>query len=123
MSIFITLEKNSNVDELFEKLKLTDGGWVLKAIEKRFEAHKMDVDKKVMIAVLSIGDGVVGKCTKYVDDIADWGNEFYHTKVEWKRFTNDIYPWGILFFKWQVTYGAISSSGLKNNKHSDYDKR
>lgn len=95
ITIFITLEQNSNVDELFEQLKLTDGGWVLKAIEKRFEAHKMNVDKKVMIAVLSIGDGVVGKCLKYVDDISNWGNEFCHTKVEWERFTNDIYPWGI----------------------------
>lgn len=95
MSIFITLEQNSNVDELFEQLKETDGGWVLKAIEKRFEAHKMNVDKRIMIAILSIGDGVVGKCAKYVDDIANWGNEFYHTKIEWNRFTKEIYPFGI----------------------------
>lgn len=95
MSIFLTLERESNVDELFEKLKSTDGGWVLKAIEKRFEVHKMDVDKKVMIGVLSIGEGVVGKCAKYVDDIAAWGNEFYHSKIDWKQFSNEIYPFGI----------------------------
>lgn len=94
-SIFFMLEQNSTVDELFEQLKSTDGGWVLKAIEKRFEAHEMNVDKKVMIAVLSIGDGVVGKCAKYVDDIAAWGKEFYHTKIEWNRFTREIYPFGI----------------------------
>ena len=98
ISIFITLERNSNVDELFEQLKLANGGWVLKAIEKRFEAHKMNVDKKVMIMILSIGDGVTGKCAKYVDDIAEWGNEFYHTKIEWDRFTKEIYPLGIPIF-------------------------
>jgi hypothetical protein len=59
------------------------------------QAIKMDVDKRVMIAVLSIGDGIVGKCAKYVDDIASWGDEFYHTKIEWKRFTNEVYPFGI----------------------------
>ena len=95
LSIFITLEQNSNVDELFDKLKETDDGWVLKAIEKRFEAHGMSVDKKVMIAVLSIGDGRVSKCAKYVDDIANWGKEFYHTKIEWKCFTDEIYPFGV----------------------------
>lgn len=95
ISIFLMLERNSNIDELFNQLKETDGGWVLKAIEKRFKAHKMDVDKKVMIAILTIGDGVVGKCAKYVDDIADWGDEFYHSKIEWERFTKQIYPFGI----------------------------
>lgn len=95
MSIFITLEQNSNVDELFNQLKETNGGWVLKAIEKRFEAHKINVDKKIMIAVLSIGDGVVGKCAQYVDDIVCWGNEFYHTRIEWDRFTKEVYPFGI----------------------------
>lgn len=95
MKMFIALERQPSVDELFDALKETDGGWVLKAIEKRFESHKMNVDKKVMIAVLSIGDGVVGKCAKYVDDIASWGNEFHHTKIEWNRFTKEVYPFGI----------------------------
>lgn len=95
MYIFIKLEQYPNIDELFNQLTQIDGGWVLKAIEKRFEAHKMNVDKRVMIAVLSIGDGIVGKCAKYVDDIADWGNEFYHTKIEWNRFTREVYPFGI----------------------------
>lgn len=98
MSLFITLGLISNVDELFEQLKSTDGGWVLKAIEKRFKAHEMNVDKKVMIAVLSIGDGVVGKCAKYVDDIAVWANEFDHTKIDWNRFTKEVYPFGVPTF-------------------------
>jgi hypothetical protein len=103
LSIFVMLEQNSNVDELFEQMKETDGGLVLKAIEKRFEAYEMNVDKKVMIAVLSIGDGVVGKCAKYVDDIAAWGNEFHHTKIEWNRFTREIYPFGIsLLSFWNI---------------------
>lgn len=95
MAIFIMLEQNSNVDGLFNQLKETPGGWILKAIETRFIYHKMDVDKRVMIAILSIGDGIIGKCVKYVDDIADWGNEFYHKKVEWNRFKQEIYPFGI----------------------------
>lgn len=95
VSVFLTLEQLPNGDELFNELLKEPGGWVLKAIEERFTAHKMNVDKKVMIAILSIGDGIVGKCAKYVDDIADWGKEFYHTKVEWSRFVKEIYPFGI----------------------------
>ncbi len=95
IEIFIILEQNPNVDELFAQMKETNGGWVLKAIEKRFEVHKMNVDKRVMIAVLSIGDGVVGKCAKYVDDIASWGDKFHHTNIDWKLFTQKIYPHGI----------------------------
>lgn len=95
LSIFLVLEVNPDVDELYGKLKLADGGWVLKAIEKRFEAHQVSVDKKVMIAVLYIGDGVVGRCAKYVDDIAAWAKEHAHTAIQWPVFTKNIYPHGI----------------------------
>jgi hypothetical protein len=96
--IFIKLELMPNVDELFNKLKSTDGGWVLKAIEKRFEAHNIKVDEKVMISVLAIGDGVIGKCVKYVDDIACWANMQYHTEVDWNRYINEIYTFNIPVF-------------------------
>lgn len=95
LSIFITLELNSNVDGLFEALKTTDGGWVLEAIQKRFEAYNLNVDKKVMIAVLSIGDGVVGMCSKYVDYIAIWNSTHHIALIDWNIFTKAIYPLGI----------------------------
>ncbi|MCC6843766.1 MAG: hypothetical protein IT264_11815 [Saprospiraceae bacterium] len=93
--IFLRLMITSNVDELFKKLELTSGGWVLKAIQKRFVAHKLNVDKKVMIAVLAIGDGIVGKCAFYVDDIASWGSKFNRKEIDWNTFTKEIYPLGI----------------------------
>lgn len=95
VAIFVTLELSSNADELFEQLKTVDSGWVLKAIEKRFTVYKISVDKKIMIAVLSIGDGVVGKCAKYVDDIASWSHKFNRSKIEWYNFVNEIYPTGV----------------------------
>ena len=95
MIIFMMLELRSNVDELFEQLSLATGGWVLKVIQKRFEVYKINVDKKTMIAILSIGDGVVGVCVKYVDDISIWANEFNHTRINWKTFTLEVYPFGI----------------------------
>lgn len=96
--MFVMLEQNKNVDELFNKLKETDGGWVLKAIEKRFKAYNIDADKRVMIAVLSIGDGIVGICAKYVDDMVNWCNNLNHTKIDWNRFTQKVYPHGIPVF-------------------------
>lgn len=95
MHIFMTLEINPEVDELFNKIKSTDGGWVLKAIEKRFGVYNMNVDKRVMIGILTIGDGVVGKCAKYVDDIAKWSNKSSQSEINWKKFKEEIYPWGI----------------------------
>lgn len=94
-SIFVMLEFNPDADELFTKLQEEVGGWVLKAIEKRFSVLGINADKRVMIAVLSIGDGVVGICAKYVDDIVSWGNKFHHKEIDWDRFTREIYPHGI----------------------------
>ncbi|MPM33599.1 hypothetical protein SDC9_80176 [bioreactor metagenome] len=94
-SIFVMLEFNSDVDELYTQMQEEDGGWVLKAIEKRFKVLEINVDKRVMIAVLSIGDGVIGHCVKYVDDIALWSNEHKHSEITWDRFTQEIYPHGI----------------------------
>ncbi len=93
--IFIVLETSQNVDSLFKKLKESNGGWVLAAIEKRFNVQNVEVDKKVMIAVFSIADGVVGKAAKYVDDIVEWGIEKNHSKIDWNRFTHEVYPMGI----------------------------
>jgi hypothetical protein len=96
LHIFLILEKEVNIDGFFQYLmNKTGGGWVLKAIEKRFEAHEIAVDKKTMIAVLSIGNGAVGKCAKYIDDIAQWCNERKKNTIDWDIFCKQIYPDGI----------------------------
>jgi hypothetical protein len=97
MIIFIKLQEQENVDELFEQIILA-GGWVLKVIEKRFFAHKIGVDKKVIIFVLAISDGVVGRCVKYVDDIVCCAEKNNYTEIDWVRFTAKIYPYKIPIF-------------------------
>jgi len=98
MSMFLVLEKNQNIDEMFVAMKNEGGGWVLGAIEKRFAAHGINAEKRIMIAVLYIGDGVIGKCSKYVDDIAEWCYKQKAHKVEWQEFTMRVYPHGIPIF-------------------------
>lgn len=95
-SIFLTLEKLDDVDGLFTELAKKT--WVLKAIEKRCAAYSMNVDKKVMIAILTIGDGVVGKCAKCVDDIFEWSHMNQHKNITWITFCQTIYPTGVPIF-------------------------
>ncbi|MCX6217645.1 hypothetical protein [Spirosoma sp.] len=98
VSIFICLEQAASVDGLFKEIAATAGGWVLKAIEKRFEAHGLTVDKKVMIFILTIGNGVVGQCAQHVDNMAEWAGKQQQTQIDWRTFTHQIYPHGIPVF-------------------------
>ena len=95
LAIFSILVVTSNGDLFFNKLTEEPGGWVLKAIEKRFIAHKLEVEKKVMIMILIIGNCVVGKCAKYVDDIANICYVSDYKKINWDMFSKNIYPFGI----------------------------
>jgi hypothetical protein len=96
MHIFLMLEMMSSVDVVgfYESIKESDGGWVLKAIEKRFKAYNIEADQKVMVTVLSIGDGVVGVCAKHVDYISDFCSK-NNKKADWDTFTKQIYAHGI----------------------------
>lgn len=95
MAIFLVLEKNQNIDEMFVAMKNEDGGWVLEAIQRRFSAHDINTEKRVMIAVLYIGDGVIGRCAKYIDHIAEWCHKQKTHKIEWQQFAMKVYPYGI----------------------------
>jgi len=96
--VMLQLAENKSVDQLYEKLSETNGGWVIQAIEKRFKAYNLDVDKKVIIMISSLGDGIVGQCVKYVDDIFIWSKK--NTKeINWNCFTRRIYPMGIPIFE------------------------
>lgn len=98
--MFLKLQKitDKQADDLFKKLIDQDGGWVLKAIEKRFNVLEKNVDKKIMVMILFLGDGIIGKCVKFVDDIISWGNKFNHSTITWDQYTKDIYPVGIPIF-------------------------
>lgn len=100
VSIFMLLYKatEDKAIELFNELCKTDGGWVLKAIEKRFEVLSLKCDKKTMIMVLSMGDGIVGKCAKYVDDIYVKCKSKGLKQIDFTTFTNKIYPMGFPVF-------------------------
>ena len=96
ISIFIMINdaQKGKVSELFNELSKQPGGWVLKAIKKRFEAYNIKVDDKTMIMTLTMGDGIVGKCAKYVDDMVHWCKEKSKTEIDFKTFTEIIYPHG-----------------------------
>ena len=97
-SIFVSLQYMTKEDS--EKLynifiKEQPGAWVLQAIKKRFEAQNVQADYKTMIMVLSIGDGVVGKCAKYVDDIVIKVQNMNLDMIDFELFCYKIYPGGI----------------------------
>lgn len=96
VAIFVMLSAaaEDKVRELFSELKNQDGGWVLTAIEKRFNAYAIQADKKTMIMTLTMGDGVVGKCAKYVDDMVHWCKENMISKLDFDIFNKRIYPNG-----------------------------
>ena len=98
--IFINIKDASEkqIAELFQDLCDSDGGWVLKVIEKRFEVFKISADRKTMIMVLSIGDGIVGKCAKYVDDIVVRAAKSNLDNIDFDSFTSKIYPMGFPVF-------------------------
>lgn len=98
-AIFVNIHgaSKNQASELFNEI-CNEGGWVLKAIKKRFEAHDLKVDEKTMILILSIGDGVVGRCANYVDDIAVICQEKSITALSFDDFTKKIYPWGVPCF-------------------------
>jgi cell shape-determining protein MreC len=100
VSIFIMINdaQKEKVKELFNELAKQGGGWVLKVIEKRFKAYSIKVDDKIMIMILAIGNGVVGMCANYVDDIVHWCKENSKSEINFKIFTEKIYPHGFPAF-------------------------
>ncbi len=96
ISVFYGLTLINEIDELYSELEKETGGWVLKAIEKRFSlGYQIDVDKRVQIMILTHGNGVVGICAKHVDYIAEWAKKRQHKKITWDMFRMQIYAHGI----------------------------
>lgn len=89
------IEKDSDSDELFRQISNAPSSWVLKAVEKRFSAHNFKADKKTMIMILAIGDGTVGRCAKYVDDVVERCKSQGLDSVDFETFSTKIYPGGI----------------------------
>src|SRR5690606_10779235 len=94
MVMFIHLQKatSEQSEEMFKGLCAYPGGWVLQAIDKRFSAFETEVDKKTMIMILYIGDGIVGKCAKYVDDVVEKFRALEFERLDFEKFTKNIYP-------------------------------
>lgn len=94
----LTTKDKAGIENLFKELSKQGGGWVLAAIEKRFSVHQISCDKKVMIMILTMGDGVVGRCARYVDDIVKWCRLKESTNITLDDFCNKIYPMEIPVF-------------------------
>lgn len=99
---FIALNQkiDENVLENFfaEFQKEVDGGWVLEAIEKRFRAHEIEVDKKIILMIGFFGKGAVGICAKHVDFIAELAKSIGLKTISWHDFIYKIYPHGVKDF-------------------------
>ena len=93
--VYLFKATESQSEELFIDLASEPGGWVLKAIEKRFLAYKTKCDAKTMIMILSMGDGAVGKCVKYIDDIVERAKLKEIEYIDFESFSKKIYPMGI----------------------------
>jgi hypothetical protein len=92
ISLFFMFEKNpERVGPLFDDIVQNDG-WALSAIEKRFLAYSLMVDKSVMIYIFVKADGVVGKCAKYVDFLVNQLRTAGLNELTWGYFRDNFYP-------------------------------
>ena len=92
------LNKHKDVSNLEDELLTSAGGWVLKAIKKRLDAYELAYDVKTIIALLTVGDGVVGKCADQVDYVAQWCKANKMTKLTYTVLLDRIYIIGVPIF-------------------------
>ncbi|SFU77233.1 hypothetical protein SAMN05216480_12331 [Pustulibacterium marinum] len=96
--LLLMLSQIEHIEPLYNELIQKDGGWVLKAIAKHFEASEIETDKKIMIFILDLGDGIIGKCVNYIYDLIKWAKNRGSGIITWKNLTEDIYAHGIPVF-------------------------
>ena len=94
VSIFVTLRSTSrkNIENMYEDL--IQQSWVLKAIGKHCEAFELECEKSVQIMILTIGDGVVGHCVKYLNIVHEWAHRSGQKQVTIEDFATKIFPFG-----------------------------
>ena len=93
MFVMLTKMDNAKAEEVFELL-VKKGGWQLDGIKKRFSAYNLSADNKTMIMILTISNGVIGKCAKYVDDIVVRSAKLNINEISFDDFSKLIYPMG-----------------------------
>lgn len=84
-----------DIELCYDEMKKSLGGWVLEALEKRLEVYKIEFDKRILIMILSFGDGVIGKCVKYLDYTAKFCTEQNISNIDYGFFMDQIYFAGI----------------------------
>ncbi len=95
VQIFVqmTMLKESEAPQLYNKI-IEGGGWVLKAIDKHFEAVNLQCSKRVQIMLLAISDGAIGRAVQYVRPMYDWAKETGTMEITWEDFNLRIFPMG-----------------------------
>lgn len=89
----MTMIEESKSHELYNEI-IQAGGWVLKAIEKHFEAVGLQCSKRVQIMILAISNGAIGRAVQYVRPVYDWAKENGSTEISWEDFNLRIFPNG-----------------------------
>jgi hypothetical protein len=89
----LTMLKESDAPHLSNDI-IEGGGWVLKAIDKNFEAINLQCSKRVQIMLLAISNGAVGRAVQYIRPIYDWAKETGSTEITWEDFNLRIFPMG-----------------------------
>lgn len=57
----------NDIPLLYKALESHGWGWVLTAINKRLSLYEIEVDKSTQIFILTLGDGIIGKCVQILD--------------------------------------------------------
>lgn len=84
--LIIKMDLIVSYEQLYKELLESSGGWVLKAIEKRFTAYGLVADKKVMILILYFADGAVAKCAQIIDYLKEYSDQNHRIFLSWSFF-------------------------------------
>lgn len=94
LSIFITLNTISKEECESLYIAFANKSWVLRAIHLHSLAMKLQLEKKVLIMLLTLGDGVIGCCLKYLHVIKKWADLQGQTVITFNDFSTKVFPFG-----------------------------
>lgn len=99
VSIFITLNTLSKeqIESLYNALYIES--WCIRAIHLHSMAMNLQLEKAVLIMLLTIGDGVIGRCLKYLHVIKKWADLEGKKESTFNDFSTKIFPFGFPDFE------------------------
>lgn len=84
---------DSKIDELYAVLD--EETHVLKILDHRNAVYAHKIDKALRVMVLSLGDGIPGKCVKHHDYIVEYIRKTNYKQIDVEYWAQNIAPLGI----------------------------